>query len=208
MNYLFVAQSGECFGVPVDHAYPAVNQPFIVEIDENFQYTFGTHLVHRESRALPVAGGTEFFQLFQDDSTMLVCPFPGVFQKFITAEICFTDTLRCQPVYNFCFCGNGSMIGTRHPAGIFAQHACAANEYVLYGIVQHVSHVQHTGYIGRWNYDGIRFTFIGFGVEKIVVQPILIPFILHFRRIIFACKFHIIYYNLRFSKLRIGAQTY
>ena len=40
---------------------PAVNQPFIVKIMKTFNTLSGTHLVHRESRALPVAGGTEFF---------------------------------------------------------------------------------------------------------------------------------------------------
>src|SRR5690606_5916368 len=55
-----------------------------------------------------------------------------------------------------------------------------------------MTHMQNTSNIGWRNNYSVRFTFIRFGMKQVVVHPILIPLILYFCRIIFACNFHII----------------
>ena len=55
--------------------------------------------------------------------------------------------------------------GSRHPAGILAFHAGTAYQNILYGIIKHVSHVQHTGDVGGRDDDGVRLTTIGFRTE-------------------------------------------
>jgi hypothetical protein len=49
-----------------------------------------------------------------------------MFQEFVTAKVSFLYTLSGQFVHHFGFCGNGSMVGSRHPAGILAFHAGTA----------------------------------------------------------------------------------
>ena len=110
-----------------------------------------------------------------------------MFQEFFTGEVGFLDSLLSQFVDNLGFSSNGSMVRTRYPAGILAHHACTAHQYNLYGIVKHVSHVEHSGHIRGRNDDGVRFTSVGFRTEKFVVQPILVPFSLHVCGIVLTC---------------------
>ena len=84
------------------------------------------------------------------------------------------------------------MVGTRHPAGVLALHTGTAHQNVLDGVVEHVAHVEHTRHVGRWDYDCIGLTSVGFAGEKFVVEPVLIPFRFDLFWVVFTCKFHII----------------
>ena len=65
------------------------------------------------------------------------------------------------------------------PITIYALHAGAAHEHVLYSIVEHVAHVQHSRHIGGRNDHGIRLPAVGFRMEKLVFQPVRIPLLLY-----------------------------
>ena len=110
---------------------------------------------------------------------MLLFPFPGVLEEFFTADIFLGNAHALELGHHLAFRGNGSMVRSGHPAGVFAVHAGFADKHIVQGIVKDVSHVQDTRHVGRRNHNGIRLFFIGFAVEKLVVQPILVPFILH-----------------------------
>lgn len=97
------------------------------DVYENFQYTFTAFLVHSESSTVPVAGCTEFAELFQDDTSVFVCPVPGMFQKFVTSQVGFLDTLSSEFVYYFSFSSNRSMVSSRYPTGILAFHTGTTN---------------------------------------------------------------------------------
>ena len=47
---------------------------------------------------------------------------------------------------------------------------------VLYRVVQHVAHVKHTRYVWWRNNHSVRLAAIRRRTEKLVVQPILVPF--------------------------------
>ena len=162
---LFVRKGSQRFRVPVHHTDSAIDQSFIEQINEYFDNAFATFLVHSKGCTIPVAGCTELAKLFEDDTSMFVRPVPGMFQKFVTGQVGFLDTLRGKFVYDFRFSGDGSMVSSRHPAGIFAFHTGTANQNILNGIIKHMSHVQHTGDIRRRDDDGVRFTTIGFRTE-------------------------------------------
>ena len=121
---------------------------------------------------------------------MLMCPVPGMIQEFVTAQICFFNPLLGQHVDHPGLCGNGGMIGSRHPQGIFSQHAGTADQNILKGIVEHVSHVQHSGYIGWGYYDAVRFPLIGGAFKELILHPVSVPLILHTGRIIFRGNIH------------------
>ena len=107
---------------------------------------------------------------------MLVSPVPCVLQELLTCQVTFLDALLSEFLHHLSLCCNRGMVGAWYPAGILALHAGTTNQDILNGVVQHVSHVQHTCHIGRWDNDGVGFTSIGFAGKELIVQPVLIPF--------------------------------
>ena len=83
VNHLLVTQRRQSHRVPIDHAHPSVNQSLVVEFHERVDDAFVVALVHREARAVPVAARPELFQLFKDDSTVLMGPVPSMAQKLV-----------------------------------------------------------------------------------------------------------------------------
>ncbi len=182
---LLVAESRECLGVPVHHAHSAVDVPLFVKAVEDADYGAGARFVHGEGGAFPVAGSTEFLELFEDDAAVFVGPVPGVLQELFAREVGFLDSVGGEFGHHFGFRRDGGMVGAGHPQGVFARHAGTADEDVLDGVVEHVAHVQHAGDVGRRDYYAVGFTVIGFAVEEAVLHPVGIPFVLDFRGIIF-----------------------
>ena len=82
------------------------------------------------------------------------------------------------------------MVGTWYPTGIFAIYACFADEDVLNGVVEHMSHIEKNSHVGRWNYNGVWLSFIGTGTKQFVLLPIFIPFVFYFTWIVFASEFN------------------
>ena len=187
VNHFLVREGCQGFRIPVHHAHATVNQSFVVQVAEHLDDAFAPLLVHGESRAVPVATGPQFTQLFQDDTTVFVRPFPGIFQELFAGEVSLLDALFRQTVYHLGFGGDGSMVGTRHPTSVLAVHTGAAYEDVLNGFVEHMPHVEHARHVGGRDDYRIRFASVGFRTEKLVVEPVLVPFALYVGRIVFTC---------------------
>ncbi len=205
MDHLLVREGGERLRIPVDHPYAPIDKSFVVKVAEYTQYALGSFLVHGEHRPVPIARGSEALQLFEDDAPVFVSPIPRMLQEFITREIVFADPLRSQLIDHFGFGSDGSVVGAGNPTRIFPLHAGAAHQYILYRIVQHVSHVKDSGHVGRRNKQGKRFSLIRFGMKQPVVHPVFIPFRLYLLRIIFTCNLHICF-NLRSKSTKKNAK--
>ena len=108
-------------------------------------------------------------------------------QELLACEVKFLDALLCQTVHHLCLGGNGGVVGAGNPACVLALQACTAHQDVLNGIVEHVSHVEHTSHVWRRNNHGIWLAAVGFATEQFVVQPVLVPFALHFGRAVLGC---------------------
>ena len=175
INNLFVAENGLRLGVPVGHAQPPVDLTAFVQIDEDFDHGPAQRIFHREAGALPVAARAEFFELLQNDAAVLVLPFKGLRQKFFAAQVRFFNAPLAQPLHDFGLRSNTRMIGTGHPAGIFALQPRPPDQNVLNGAVEHMSHVQHPGHVGRRNDDAVRLALVGFAVEVIFLHPVGVP---------------------------------
>ena len=106
---------------------------------------------------------------------MLVGPVPGVFEELLTRQIGFVDTLLFEALDDLGLCSNRGVVGAGHPAGVLALEASATNEDILYRLVQHVPHMQHTRHIGRRDHDRKGFTAIRLRMKKTFVQPVLVP---------------------------------
>ena len=67
-----------------------------------------------------------------------------------------------------------------------ALHSGAPDEHVLNGVVQHVSHVQHTRDVGWRNDDAERLLFrIWFRMKITFLHPVGVPLAFDFRGIVF-----------------------
>ncbi len=177
---LLVAEGSLRSRVPVDHSHTTVNQALLVEVDKHVEHTLRAHLVHSERRAAPVARSTEFLQLLKDDAAVLLFPFPSVLEKLITGEVGLLDAFGGQSCHHLSFRCNRGVVSARHPQGILALHTRAAHKDILNSVVEHVSHVEHTGYIGRRNNNRVRLAAVGSRFKQVMFQPILIPFPFYF----------------------------
>ena len=72
------------------------------------------------------------------------------------------DALLGQFLNHFGLCCDRGVVGAWYPTSILALHTGTTNENILNSIVQHMSHMQHTRYVGWWNNDGVGLTSIGF----------------------------------------------
>ncbi len=186
INHLFVTEGCQSLGIPIDHPHAAINPTLLIERVEHLDHRFRQLLVHREGSALPVAAGAERTQLFEDDATVFMGPVPCMLQEFLTAQILLFDTLIGQLGHYLGLGADGRMVRTRYPASIFAHHARTTHQDILDRVVQHMSHMQHTGHIRRRNNYRIRLPFVGLRMEQSMFHPVGIPFVLYFRGIIFS----------------------
>ena len=180
-----------CFWIPVHHFQVAVQVALVVQINEYFYYGFRKLRLHGKSCALPIAAGTQAAQLFQYDSSVFFLPFPSMAQEFFSAHILFGESLLAQLLHHLGFGGNGGMVGARHPAGIVALHSRPTDKDVLYGVVEHVAHVQHPGYIRWWNEDGVWLPFVWHRTKKLMLHPLFIPFVFYLLRLELLGNFHV-----------------
>ena len=195
-HHLFVRKGGLGRRVPIDHAYAPVNQPLFVEVAEDPQDAFGTSFVHREAGAFPVARGAQLAQLLQDHAAVFLFPVPGMTQELFARERRFLDPLGLELGHHLGFRGDRGVVGARNPAGVLALHAGAAHQYVLQRIVEHVSHVEHARNIGWRDDDRVGFPLIGFGMEKAVLHPVVVPFGFDLLRGVFVGDLHHIMWDI------------
>ena len=163
------------FRIPVDEPLAAIDQPFVIEANEDFQHRPGKPFVHGEAFARPVAGGTKPFQLVEDQPAGLVLPFPDAIDKGVAAhfaaarllafgELTLDDHLR----------GNAGMVHARLPQNVLATHALEADEDVLQRVVERVAHMQRAGDVGRRNDNAIgvgAFAGTGTGGKGVCLIP-------------------------------------
>ena len=93
--------------------------------------------------------------MFEDDASVCVGPVPCMNHEFFTGEVGFVDALLAQLAHHLCFGGDRGVVGTGDPAGIFALHTGATDQYILYGVVEHGC-VNAPYYVAQAVYDNIN----------------------------------------------------
>jgi hypothetical protein len=180
VNNLLVRQDRLGHGVPVGHPQSAVEFSFLVKVNENLDDRCVEPGLHGEAGALPVAAGAQLLQLVQDFTAVLLLPGEGVFEEFFPADIRLLDALIAQLLHHLGFRSDACVVGTGNPAGVLAVQARLTNQHVLNGVVQHVPHVQHARDV-RWrDHNGVGLPLVGFAVEIVLLQPVLVPFRFNF----------------------------
>ena len=175
VNYFLITHRGKTGRIPVHHADTTIDISFFVEVDKHIDHRLAQVVFHGETGTVPIAGSTQFLQLFEDDTTVLLLPFPGILQEFIAAEVGFFDPFVLEHLHHFRLGSDGGVICPRHPAGVFTQHTGTADQYILNSIIEHMTHVQYTGHIRRRNHNGIWLPLIWNRAEITFLNPIAVP---------------------------------
>ena len=109
-------------------------------------------------------------------------------EKLLSGEIELADTLLSELLHHLGLGGDGGMVGAWCPKGIFPLHTRTAYEDILYRVVEHVAHMEHTRHIWRRDDYRVGFATVGHRLKQVVRHPIIIPFPLYFRRAVFGSK--------------------
>ena len=177
-----VGQRGAGHGVPIDHAFAAIDQPLFVELDKDALDATAVFRVQRESFARPIARSAQFLELLDDDAAVLFLPCPDFLQEFFPAEVfaVLHDALLAQALLDDRLGGDAGVVGAGQPEDFVAFHARQPRQDVLNGVVEHVPQRQHAGDVGRRNDNRIgRLGRMRIGHETLPLQPILVPFLLN-----------------------------
>ncbi len=84
--HLIIRQGGLTGGAPVYQVVSLIDQIPVIKFYEDLPYRVGTPFIQGETFPVPVAGGTDFFQLVGDDGVMLLFHLPGFFYEFFPAQ--------------------------------------------------------------------------------------------------------------------------
>ena len=107
------------------------------------------------------------------------------------SKVFFINAFLFQELNYLGFRSDRGMVSPRNPAGIFALHSSTADEDILYGIVEHVPHMEHAGDVRRRDDNGVGFlSWIYAGGKQLVFHPVRIPFGLGSCRFVFAGNRH------------------
>lgn len=100
-----------------------------------------------------------------------------------------------QYFYYFGFCGNRGVVYVGYLVGVFVFQLGFVDEDVLNGIVEYVFYVEYVGYVGWWDYDIVRFVFVGFRVEVVFGQLVVVLFGFGILWVIMCGKFYILLFG-------------
>ena len=167
------------FRAPVDDIFITIDQFFFIESHKGFANGAGKAFVHGEAFSVPVAGNAETAELSYDAVMVFVFPCPGVFQKFLTADLFFGSAVFAQLFFNFGLGSDTGVVGTGNPQRVESGHSFIANEDILQSFVESVPHMKLTGYVGGRNHDAERLSFVvHICVKVLLFLPDFIPFFL------------------------------
>ncbi len=182
---LLIAQRGEGGRAPVHHALATVDEALFVEIDEHTHDAGVVVVVKGEALAAPVAGGAELLELLDDDAAVLFLPLPDLRHEALAAQIVavLDDALLFQRFLDDVLRGDAGVVGAGQPEHFLPQHAGAAGEDVLDGVVQYMAEREDARDVRRRDDDGVSRALLahtsGIGFKAFVIQPALIPACLH-----------------------------
>ena len=183
---LLVGEGRAGLRAPVDDPVALVDQPLLVEPDEDLLDGAGEPLVEGEAFARPVAGGADGAELLDDLAAVGALPFPDALEESLAAEIVAGDVLGVlEELLHLGLGGDAGVVGSRHPADLATAHLLEADQDVLQGVVQHMAKGEHPGHVGRGDDD--RVGGLGRGgvaAEVAAPLPLRVPPLFGDRRII------------------------
>ena len=82
-------------------------------------------------------------------------------EEFLAGKVGLLYSFCGEFGHHFCFRGNCGMVCAGHPQCILPLHTRTADEDVLYGIVEHMAHMEHARNVGRRNHYAVWVAVVG-----------------------------------------------
>ena len=182
---------------PVDDAVAAIDETFLIVAHESVHHRRREVLVHRERLFGPVAGSAEAFELLDDPAAVLVLPRPRALEEALSADVRLGETLfLLHLLHDLDLRRDGGVVGAGEPERLIAAHALEADDDVLYGLVESVTHVELPRDVGGRHHYGERlFVVVGMSLEIFALEPEVVDPLLE-RGIV--SLFHLVHLNLSF----------
>src|SRR5204862_4381424 len=74
-NDFLIGERCLCSRVPIDHPTAAIDEAFVIKIDEGPEDSAGIFFIKRIALPRPIAGTTEPLELFDDNPSVFILPF-------------------------------------------------------------------------------------------------------------------------------------
>src|SRR5207237_4614862 len=100
---------------PVDHRQIAIDQPVLVQPDEDVPHRARQTFVEREAKARPVGGSTEAFELIDDLATVFFLPLPHALDEFFAAAVEAREPFGGEVALDHQMRGDAGMVGAWKP---------------------------------------------------------------------------------------------
>ncbi|MNE21521.1 hypothetical protein D3C80_1146880 [compost metagenome] len=153
---LQVRDGGLEMRVPVHQPLVAIDQPVLVQLDENLADGAVKPLVQSKALARPVAGRAQAAQLAHDGPAGFGLPFPHLVDEGVAAHVAAADiALGRQLALDHHLRGDAGVVGAGQPQDGLALHAVIARQDVLKRVVQGVADMQATRHVRRRDDDRI-----------------------------------------------------
>ena len=85
-NHFLIGKGRAADWAPIDHPFSTVDIAVVKQADKCFEHCFGVIGVQGVDRAFPVTGTAQFTKLLENDSTMLIAPFLGMFEEALARD--------------------------------------------------------------------------------------------------------------------------
>ena len=153
--HLRVGEGGGAVGAPVDDAGSLVDEPPVVEGDEDVADGLGEALVHGEAGPAPIAGGPQLLLLLHDAVSVLGLPIPHPLQELLPAQVVAGEALAlAQLLFHLDLGGDAGVIGAGDPQGGVALHPLKSGQNILQGAVHGMAHVELPGNVRGRHHNG------------------------------------------------------
>ena len=100
-----------------------IDESLLVKVAEYVDDGTRAGLVHGECCAVPIAAGTEFAELLEDDAAVLMSPVPSMLEELLAGKVGLLDALLSEAVYNLSLGSDTGMVSTWYPTCVLALHA-------------------------------------------------------------------------------------
>ena len=151
--------------VPVDQPFAAIDQAFVIKIDENLEHGVVEVFIHGKGVAIPVTGCAKAFELVDNGRAVFLFPLPDLFNERLAAHVgAGWQALFGQHLFDLQLGGDTGVVLSGLPQGVMAAHPVPAHQHILQGVVKGMTDVQRAGDIGRRDHDGKGFRAL-FGIR-------------------------------------------
>ena len=172
--YFLIGERGEAAGTPVDDVMPAVDQALFVQLDERLPYGARESFIQGEVGARPVGRAADGFELLEDHRAGFPNVGPDPLDERVAPQIEASEALLGEQSLDHVLGGDAGVVGAGNPEGPAPAHALEADQHVLHGVVETVTHVQHRRDVRRWHLDHVGLAGaggMGLGREESALGP-------------------------------------